>query len=199
MKEKRGSKNKPGVHAPLTDDQIVSATVGEPKLLDGPVHLAANDPAWPSLYERLAKQIREALGDKVVRLEHVGSTAVPGLPAKPVIDMVLEVSDSTDEPSYVPHLEKIGYVLRIREPDWYEHRMLKPRDVEANLHVFTAGCEEVAQMVLFRDWLRTHPEDRLLYEEKKRQLAAHIWKYTQNYADAKSEVVQAILDRARGN
>lgn len=111
--------------------------------------------------------------------------------------MVLAVADSSDELSYVKPLEEKGYTLRIREPDWYEHRLLIPPDVQGNLHVFSAGCEEIEQMLLFRDWLRDHRDDRLLYEETKRKLAARMWKYTQNYADAKSEVVQEILARAR--
>ncbi len=110
--------------------------------------------------------------------------------------MVLAVADSSDESSYVKPLEEKGYTLRIREPDWYEHRLLKPPEVEGNLHVFSDGCEEIEQMLLFRDWLRNNADDRLLYEETKRELAARTWKYTQNYADAKAEVVQEILARA---
>jgi GrpB-like predicted nucleotidyltransferase (UPF0157 family) len=109
------------------------------------------------------------------------------------------VADSRDESSYVKPLQEKGYTLRIREPDWYEHRLLKSPDVKGNLHVFTDGCEEIERMLLFRDWLRDHAGDRLLYEERKRELAARTWKYTQNYADAKAEVVQEILTRARRN
>jgi GrpB-like predicted nucleotidyltransferase (UPF0157 family) len=134
----------------------------------------------------------------MVLLEHVGSTSVPGLSAKPIIDMVLAVTDSADEASYVRPLEEKGYTLRIREPDWYEHRLLKSPEIAGNLHVFSAGCPEIERMVLFRDWLRTHDEDRLLYEATKRELAARTWRYVQNYADAKSEVVLTILGRACG-
>jgi len=139
------------------------------------------------------------LGDAILLLEHVGSTSIPGLSAKPIIDMVLGVSDSSDESSYVKPLEEKGYTLRIHESHWYEHRLLKPPDIAGNLHVFSEGCEQIEQMLLFRDWLRNHANDRLLYEETKRKLAARTWKYTQNYADAKTEVVQAILGRARRN
>jgi GrpB-like predicted nucleotidyltransferase (UPF0157 family) len=189
----------PKAKTPLTEDQIVAATVGERKPFNSAVYLAPYDPAWPSLFNRLKKQIREALGDKILLLEPVGSTAVPGLSAKPIIDMVLAVEDSSDESSYVKPLEKKGYTLRNREPDWHEHRLLKPPDVEGKLHVFSAGCEEIGQMLLFRDRLRNNTDDRLLYEETKRELAARTWKYRQNYADAKSEVVQEILARARRN
>ena len=183
----------------MTEEQIIAATVGERLPSNGTIHLAPYDPAWPSLFLRLKQQIREALGDKIRLLEHVGSTSVPGLSAKPVIDMLLAVADSSDESSYVRPLEKKGYTLRIREEDWYEHRLLNPPDVPGNIHVFSDGCEEIEQMLLFRDWLRQHAEDRLLYEETKRELAARTWKYTQNYADAKSEVVREILTRARAN
>ena len=189
----------PKAKTPLTEDQIVAATVGERKPFNSAVYLAPYDPAWPSLFNRLKKQIREALGDKILLLEPVGPTAVPGLSAKPIIDMVLAVEDSSDESSYVKPLEKKGYTLRNREPDWHEHRLLKPPDVEGKLHVFSAGCEEIGQMLLFRDRLWNNTDDRLLYEETKRELAARTWKYRQNYADAKSEVVQEILARARRN
>lgn len=191
------SKDLPGHDAPLTEDQIIAATVGKRPLLNSTIYLAPYDPEWPSQFNHLKKQIIGALGDGVLRLEHVGSTAVPGLSAKPIIDMVLAVADSSDEPSYVKTLDEKGFTLRIREPDWYEHRVLRPPDVNGNLHVFSDGCEEIETMVLFRDWLRNHDEDRVLYEDTKRELAAETWKYTQNYADAKSEIVREIMERAR--
>ena len=183
---------------PLSDDEVLAVTVGERHPLNGSIYLATYDPTWPSLFARLAAAIHKVLGGKVLTLEHVGSTSVPGLPAKPIIDILLAVADSRDEPAYVDPLEKLGYVLRIREPDWYEHRLLKPQDMAANLHVFSAQCQEIERMLLFRDWLRTHVEDRKLYEKTKRKLAAQTWKYTQNYADAKSAVVEEILARAHG-
>jgi GrpB-like predicted nucleotidyltransferase (UPF0157 family) len=193
------STDSPMANTPMTEDQIIAATVGERQQLNSTIYLAPYDPTWPSLFTQLKKHIHEALGDDLLLLEHVGSTAVPGLSAKPVIDMVLAVADSSDESSYVKPLEEKGYTLRVREPDWYEHRLLKAPDVQGNLHVFSDGCKEIEQMLLFRDWLRNHADDRLLYEETKRELAARTWKYTQNYADAKTEVVQQILARARRN
>jgi GrpB-like predicted nucleotidyltransferase (UPF0157 family) len=132
----------------------------------------------------------------VIRLEHTGSTSVPGLAAKPIIDMTLIVPDSSDEGSYAPDLEATGYVLRIREPEWHQHRVFKGPDTDVNLHVFSPGSPELARMVGFRDWLRTHDEDRDLYERTKRELAAHEWKYVQYYADAKTAVVEEIVARA---
>ena len=187
----------PKSNPPLTDDEILAVTIGERQPLNSPIYLAPYDPAWPSLFTRLEKRIQEALKDDVLLLEHVGSTSVPGLSAKPIIDIVLAVADSSDESSYVERLEQRGFKLRIREPDWYEHRVLKSSDPDANLHVFSAGCEEIDQMLLFRDWLRNHASDRLFYEQNKRELASRTWKYTQNYADAKTGVIQEILARAR--
>ena len=131
----------------------------------------------------------------MLQLDHVGSTSVPGLPAKQLIDINLVVADTTDEDTYVPPLEAVGYELRVREPDWHQHRLLRGFDPPVNLHVFPKGCEEVERMLRFRDHLRTNDADRKLYERAKRELAAQEWKYVQNYADAKSTVVQDILSR----
>lgn len=182
---------------PTTEEEIRAYTVGELKPLTSPIVMSDYDPQWPSLFEREVARIRRALGASVMLLEHAGSTSVPGLPAKPVIDMILAVPDSSDEAAYAPALEAAGYVLRIREPHWFEHRVFKGPDTDVNLHVFTVGCGEIDQMLLFRDWLRSNVEDRDLYASQKRALAARAWKYTQNYADAKTGVVHEILARAR--
>jgi GrpB-like predicted nucleotidyltransferase (UPF0157 family) len=182
----------------MDDAQIEAVTVGEPPPQHQEVVIADYDPIWPHWFESAAFRIREALGDKVLQLDHVGSTSVRGLPAKPLIDINIVVADTTDEDAYVPPLEAIGYVLRIREPDWFEHRMLRGFDPPVNLHVFNPGSEEVERMLRFRDHLRTNEADRELYARTKRELAAKEWKYVQNYADAKSEVVQEILARAPG-
>lgn len=181
---------------PMSEQEIRAAWVTEPPRLDGPITLADYDPAWPELFEREARRIRGALGDRVRLLEHVGSTSVPGLPAKPIIDILLVVPDSADEPAYVPDLEAAGYRLVIREPDWHEHRVFKGPDTNVNLHVLTVGSPEAERILAFRDWLRTHDEDRALYERTKRELAARRWRYVQNYADAKTAVVEAIIARA---
>jgi GrpB-like predicted nucleotidyltransferase (UPF0157 family) len=181
---------------PMDEGEIAACAVGHLKPHDGAILLSEYDPAWPVMFAREADRIREALGQRVVRLEHVGSTAVPGLAAKPRIDILLVVQDSSDEAAYLPALEAVGYVLAIREPAWYEHRVLKGPDTDVNLHVFSAGCMEIDRMIRFRDWLRSHDEDRALYERTKRDLAAQRWKYVQNYADAKSEVVEQIMARA---
>jgi GrpB-like predicted nucleotidyltransferase (UPF0157 family) len=184
---------------PSTEEQILAARMGKPVPQFVPIQIVDYNPQWPLLYQREAERVQSALGDRVLLLEHVGSTSVPGLAAKPKIDMLLVVANTADEPSYVPALEAAGYVLRIREPDWYEHRMFKGPDTDINLHVFSSGCPEIDRMLLFRNWLRSNESDRLLYERTKRELARNNWKYMQNYADAKTTVVQEILARAQKN
>ncbi|GAB4214407.1 MAG: GrpB family protein [Synechococcales cyanobacterium] len=179
-----------------TEAYLTAVTIGPCEPLNSTIYLAPHDPTWESQFLVLAHRVRQALAEKVLLLEHVGSTSVPGLSAKPVIDLVLAVADSADESSYVPALEQYGFVLRIREPDWFQHRLLRYPDMACNLHVFTVGCEEIHRMLVFRDWLRTHEDERRRYEQVKLELASRTWKYVQNYADAKSAVVREILRRA---
>jgi GrpB-like predicted nucleotidyltransferase (UPF0157 family) len=178
------------------DEEMARTWVDTPQVLRARIEIHDYDLEWPRLFEREAARVRSVLGDRVVRLEHAGSTSVPGLPAKPIVDMVLELPDSSDEPAYLPDMEAAGYKLVIREPEWFEHRVFKGPDTNVNLHVFTAGSPEVGRMLRFRDWLRTHPDDLELYVRTKRELAARDWKYVQQYADAKGAVVQEIMARA---
>ena len=160
------------------------------------IRIVEYDPAWPDLFAREAERIRRVLGERVVGLEHVGSTSVPGLAAKPILDILLLVADSADEAAYAPLLEAEGYVLRHREPDWFQHRMFKGPAADINLHVFSAGCAEADRTLAFRDRLRADAADRALYERTKRDLAQREWPSVQDYADAKSPVVAEILARA---
>lgn len=166
---------------------------------DTPVRLSEPDPSWAHQYAAVAARIHAALraGAQAATswsVEHVGSTAVPGLAAKPVIDVVLLVPDSADEAAYVPSLEQAGFLLLLREPSWHEHRLLTDVDPAVNLHVFTQGSAEAARMLRFRDRLRADPEARATYERTKRALAQQRWQHVQDYADAKTTVVEAILD-----
>jgi GrpB-like predicted nucleotidyltransferase (UPF0157 family) len=194
-KEAHPHRNRP----PLTEEQIRTHTIGELNPLSCRILIADYDPHWPALFEREADRIRVALGRKALQIEHTGSTSVPGLAAKPIIDMLLAVAYSGNEADYVPELQAAGYVLRIREIDWHDHRMLKGPDTEINLHVFSFGCPEIDRMLMFRDWLRNNAADRDLYARSKLALAQKEWKYVQNYADAKTAEIEEILARARAD
>jgi GrpB-like predicted nucleotidyltransferase (UPF0157 family) len=176
---------------------------GRPEPYSVPVVVQDYDPVWTDLFDADARAIRAALGSTALAVEHVGSTSVPGLAAKPVVDILLQVPDSADEDAYVPALGRLGYQLRIREPDWLEHRVLYQRvddgaTHDVNVHVLSPGPgdKEVARMVRFRDWLRSHPQDRDRYAAVKRELAGRRWRYVQDYADAKTNVVAEILARS---
>lgn len=182
---------------PGVEQRLREAWIGEPPKLDGPLVVADYDPGWPALYQREAERIRAALGTRVLLLEHVGSTSVPGLAAKPIIDILLVVADPADEDAYVPDLERHGYRLVIREPDWHEHRLLKGPDTDVHLHVHPLGSPEIGRNLRFRDHLRADAADRELYERTKRELARRPWTYMQEYADAKTDVVETILRRSQ--
>ena len=165
---------------------------------NGPIHLAPADPAWARQYAEVESRITAALGPTAVVVEHVGSTSVPGLDAKPFLDVLLLVPDPADEAAYVPRLEEAGFLLHVREPGWHQHRFLRAHDPEVQVHVFAVGSEEAGRMLAFRDHLRADEADRALYLETKRALATRTWARVQDYADAKSDVVEAILSRATG-
>lgn len=178
-----------------SETRLREVTIGEPEE-GSAIVLQEYDPAWPQMFDCERGKICAVLDEAARAVEHVGSTSVPGLCAKPILDILLLVADPEDEDAYVPVLERIGYRLRVREPDWYEHRMLKGTDPVVNLHVFAQGCEEAERMLRFRDWLRAHDADRDRYANEKRRLAAMSWRFIQDYADAKSDVVADIMRRA---
>jgi GrpB-like predicted nucleotidyltransferase (UPF0157 family) len=158
--------------------------------------VADYDPSWPRRFGREEAKIRRALGPAALSVEHVGSTSVPGLAAKPIVDILVVVEDSGNEGSYLPALEEAGYVLRVREPGFEEHRMFRTPAKDVHVHVFSPGSREVERLLLLRDHLRRNEEDRALYADTKRELASRDWPSMQHYADAKTEVVEDILTRA---
>jgi GrpB-like predicted nucleotidyltransferase (UPF0157 family) len=182
---------------PETDEEMAAIRVsGTVTPWNSTIPLFDYDPAWPAQFEGEAARIRAALGEGALVLEHVGSTSIPGMSAKPIIDILLGVADSAAEDAYVPALTAQGYRLHLREPDWYEHRVMKGDAPPVNMHVLPAGCPEIARMVGFRDRCRAHPEEFDLYLSTKHELAARTWRHVQHYANAKSEVVEQIIARA---
>jgi GrpB-like predicted nucleotidyltransferase (UPF0157 family) len=138
------------------------------------IQVVEYDDRWPADFDRVARAVRASLGDRVLELHHVGSTSVVGLPAKPVIDVDLVVADPADEASYIPDLEAAGFVHRIRESWWHEHRLLRHDAPVTHLHVFGPDCPEVVRHLMFQAWLRDHPDDLAAYADAKREAAAEM-------------------------
>lgn len=171
-----------GDHRPRTDIRVV-----------------VPDPYWPVAYEVLRGRIVGALGERALNVEHVGSTSVPGLPAKPVIDIDLTVADSDEEAAWLPDLERAGFRLVVREPWWQGHRCLVHDEPVCNLHVFGPEAPELVRHRLFRDWLRARPEDRDAYRDVKLEAAAAANVAGEDvaaYNARKESVIHAIYDRA---
>jgi GrpB-like predicted nucleotidyltransferase (UPF0157 family) len=181
-------------HVGDEDHQAIRWVDGVPAEFD-PIVIVDPDPSWPAEYERESERILAALGGLVVRIEHVGSTSVPGLPAKPIVDIDVQVPDSADEDAYVPALVGAGYRHVLREPWWNGHRMLVRTDGGVNLHVFQAGSPEPLRHLLFRDWLRSHPDDRDLYAAAKRRLAVETADDPDSYNLDKNAVIDDIYSR----
>jgi len=154
------------------------------------------DPAWPDRFRGEETKIRAALGEAAIAIEHIGSTSVPGLAAKPIVDILLVVEDSGEEVSYLPALEEADYVLRVREPDFHEHRMFRTPEKDVHLHVYSAGSPEIERYLLLRDRLRENGKERDLYVRTKRELARRDWPSMQHYAEAKTGVIEGIIARA---
>jgi GrpB-like predicted nucleotidyltransferase (UPF0157 family) len=151
------------------------------------------DPAWPGTFAEHADRIRRALGSVAVRVDHIGSTAVPGLVAKPIIDIDLSVRDVEDEASYLPLLIGCGYSLRVREPG---HRMVRTPNRDVHVHIGGTGTDWERRHLLFRDWLREDERDRDAYAALKCRLADQSWEDMNEYADAKGALISEILTRA---
>jgi GrpB-like predicted nucleotidyltransferase (UPF0157 family) len=162
------------------------------------IRLEEYDAEWALLYASIAAQIKSALGERVIELHHVGSTSVPGLSAKPIIDIDLVVADSANEASYVPDLLQAGFVHAIREPWWHEHRLVVLNQPRSHVHIFSPDCPEVIRHMMFRDWLRDHPNEREVYEHAKRDAAAttnSLHGSGMDYNRNKQRAVRDIYDR----
>jgi GrpB-like predicted nucleotidyltransferase (UPF0157 family) len=158
--------------------------------------IADYDPAWPERFRQEEVRIRAALGEAALSVVHIGSTSVPGLAAKPIVDILLVVEDSGEEATYLPAMEEAGYVLRVREPDFDEHRMFRTPTKDVHVHVFSAGSPEIERYLLLRDRLRQNEAEREFYAQMKRELAKRDWPTMEHYAEAKTEVVEGIISRA---
>jgi GrpB-like predicted nucleotidyltransferase (UPF0157 family) len=185
----------------IVDSKVMAESQPETGLIGGreqrAVEIVNYDPTWPHKFAAHAGRVHAALGPAALRVEHIGSTSVPGLAAKPIVDMLVVVPDSADEEQYIPAMIAAGYELRVREPEFHEHRMFRTPGRDVHLHFYSMGAPEIERYLLFRDRLRAVAEDRELYEEVKRELAKHLWGDINDYADAKSATVERIISAAR--
>ncbi len=161
------------------------------------VEIVECDPTWPDKFRRHADRISNSLGSTAKRVEHIGSTSVPGLAAKPIIDILVVVQDSADEEKYLAAMNSAGYELRVRELEFHEHRMFRMPARDVHLHFYSEGAPEIERYLLFRDRLRAVPEDHQCYGQLKRELAKQSWDDMNDYADAKSETIEKIIAAAR--
>lgn len=180
----------------MADQNLPTGLIGGPEKRT--IVIVVYDPQWPARYQEHARRIQQAVGSCALQIEHIGSTSVPGLGAKPIIDILLVVKDAANEQDYLPSLEAAGYVLRVREPDFDEHRMFRTPEREVHVHVFSEGSKEIARYLNFRDHLREHEEDRRHYEALKQELATRDWPHMDAYAAAKGEFIESIIAKARG-
>jgi GrpB-like predicted nucleotidyltransferase (UPF0157 family) len=180
-------------HETVTPKQMSAATVVSWPAR--PVEVVAPDPAWRDAFATLTRLVRAALGDRVVSIDHVGSTSIPQMWAKPLIDIDLIVADSSAEASYAPDLEAGGFTLIIREPDWHEHRMFSFNEPRCNLHVFSPDAVEPKRHMMFRDWLSTHADDHAAYRDIKRSLAERSPQTVWQYNNDKSALIYEIYER----
>ncbi len=154
------------------------------------------DEAWAAQYDEVRSALECGLGQRALRISHVGSTAIPGLPAKPIIDIDVTVADSADEARYLPVLESAGFRLIAREPEWEEHRCLTYASPNSNVHVFSPGAIEPQRHLLFRDWLAQNHADRDLYGALKFSLAGVGFEADADYNGQKAALVYDIYERA---
>ncbi|OAP65226.1 hypothetical protein AYL99_01198 [Fonsecaea erecta] len=197
---------------PLSPQDIVREYVDDGSSLERVNHrksrlkmaIVEPNPAWPQRFLDTKARIEAALGATAVAVLHAGSTSVPGLPAKDVIDVDLVVRDVQDEAAYVEPLGRAGFLFLFREPAWHQHRFFvdegdRPGAYPVNLHVFGSDCPEVERHRIFREWLATSPDDRERYAAVKRECAAMseaTGESMQEYTVRKGKIVREILDRA---
>ena len=177
---------------PRRPDVTTLELIGGPERLEVTLH--DYDDRWRGAYLEHRSRITDALASTDVDIEHIGSTSVVGLAAKPIIDIVVAVDDITAEEDYLEPLLGAGYVLRVREPG---HRLVRTPQRDVHVHVYERTNPAVAEYLLLRDHLRTDADDRALYEDTKRALFEQEWADMNAYSDAKTDVIEAIKARAR--
>jgi GrpB-like predicted nucleotidyltransferase (UPF0157 family) len=195
---------------PFDDDEAGVERIAHRKVPTPQLEIGEPDPAWFTHFETFRSRIEAAFHaahkstgldtPTVIAINHIGSTSVPSLPAKAVIDIDLILSSLTNEPSYVPALESAGFQFLLREPKWHGHRFfVGVEPMSCNLHVWGPKCAEVERHRIMKEWLISNREDRELYAQTKRdcaRLCRENGEMVQRYNYRKQEVVRGILGRA---
>jgi len=179
----------------MGDQPLMTGLIGGVEKCE--IKIVDYDTNWPERFETHRNIIAHALGRDAIRIEHIGSTSVPALAAKPIIDILVVVTDSADESCYLTRLESAGYELRVREPDWNEHRMFRTHARDVHIHIYSRGCQEIERNLTFRDRLRRNLHERRHYENTKRELATQAWPDMNAYARAKTKVIEEIIAAAQ--
>jgi GrpB-like predicted nucleotidyltransferase (UPF0157 family) len=174
------------------DDHLDRVLIGGREPAD--IRIVPYDPTWPARFRHERERITSALGPGAGRIEHIGSTSVAGLAAKPIVDIIVSVEDLEDDAALRTPMERAGYVLRVLEPG---HRMFRTPERDVHVHVFAQDSDEIARHLVFRDRLRSNAADRESYEALKRELAKRKWSDMNHYAEAKGELIRQITERAR--
>jgi GrpB-like predicted nucleotidyltransferase (UPF0157 family) len=184
----------PADRTPRRPDVTTTEIVGGAEAVH--VSLHEYDERWPSEFVEHRRRIVQALAPSgmAIEVDHIGSTSVPGLAAKPIVDIVVAVPDITAEGDYLDPLLAAGYELRVREPG---HRLVRTPERSVHVHVYEQGAVAIDEYLLLRDHLRSDAADRELYATVKRDLLGRRWDDMNDYADAKTEVIAAITARAR--
>jgi GrpB-like predicted nucleotidyltransferase (UPF0157 family) len=158
-----------------------------------PVVLAPPDPAWAEQFREISDQLREACGDKFVAVHHIGSTSVPGLAAKPLIDMLPVLRRHDDGPPLAAPMEALGFVYFGAYGIEGRHFFRRKGDLDVNVHMFETGHIEIERHVVFRDALRSDSKLLAAYQALKQELAARFPHDVDSYAKSKSDFIEGVL------
>jgi len=175
----------------MKDKKLEVGVIGGSEKRD--IQIVEYNEKWAVKFEKHSRIIKDSLNDMALSIEHIGSTSVPKLAAKPIIDILLVVKDSGDESKYLKKMQTAGYQLRVREPDFHEHRMFRTVQKDIHIHVLSEGSSEIDRYLVFRNRLRLNENDRKEYEATKRKLATDEWKDMNEYASAKTQIVERII------
>jgi len=168
--------------------------------IPSPITIVPYNPSWPVFYEKEKESVLAAIGELVVNIDHIGSTAVPRLSAKPIIDIMVGLRGPSDSEACLPLLRELGYDDVTPEPeedDWYYCLGKSVHSIKYHLHLVKAGSQFQARHILFRDHLRTHDDDARRYQVLKERLAFEYRDMREEYTNAKSEFIESIIDKAR--